>query len=607
MVEVTSKLVSKYVERGYRYESYQKTKRISDKLRFHFDGIDKDETSSYQQNPVFKELIYKRRPSESPHIQQYRYEIYLNHTEVPCFKVLNSLQKIVKSPDWKISYEDSLKPAKVIEQESLESYCEKNFPAFGSIENWLYSLGMKEILVDPNGLIVVMPLEYLLDANEYVKPFPYFIKSEDVYEFKPKELAIFKSSKTYQYEGTNGMVYNDNIICIVTDTEIWEAYKFNEKSEWKLELIYTHNFEKLPAFRAGGVFKEICNNSAIYKSFVSPMLSGLDAAAREISDLDAEVVQHIFSTMWYYASQECPSCKGIGNIAQAGKNIVCSSCEGNGRVIKSPYKDLVVTPPTMGQEGNHIPTPPAGYIQKDVEIVKIQDERVKNHIFNALASLNMEFLAVTPLNQSGKAKEIDKSELNNFVYKVAYHMVENVLKNIYFFVNEYRYFLIVPNPEQRKQMLPEIPVPDRFDILSESYLGDQVTVAKQGQHASIIVDNLEIEYIEKKFENNPELRDKLKSIKQLDPFSSLTPTEKGDLMLTGTVLKEDVILSNYIKSFVERATSEHKDFLQMDYMEKLEIVQGYAKEKVNESEKAIKEITDDRGITEGAGSGNSGI
>lgn len=592
MIQVTSELLSKYVHTNYRFDGYKTAKRIADKLRFHFDGLDKDDDNTYKQNPVFQELIYERRPSESPHIQEYRYKIYLNHTEVPCFKVLNSLQKIVKSPDWSISYANSLKPSKIIESESLETYCEQEFPFFGSVENWLYSFGMKEILCDPNGLVCVLPLEYMVELNEYIKPYPYFVRSEDVYEFKPDELAIFKTSKTYEFMGNNGVIYKDCIVAIITKTEIWEAYKFNEKNEWRLELKYIHNIGKLPAWRAGGVFKEIINNAPIYKSFVSPMLSGLDAAARELSDLDAEVVQHIFSTMWYYASQDCKTCNGLGKISKEGKSSVCGSCDGNGRIAKSPYKDFVVTPPTMG-ESHSVPTPPAGYIEKNVEIVKVQDERIKNHIYNALASLNMEFLAAVPLNQSGKAKEVDKSELNNFVYKVAYHLVENIIKPIYFFINEYRYMIVIPNPEQRKQMLPRIAVPDRFDILSEAYLGDQVTQAKLGNHSYIIVDNLEIEYIQKKFENDPELRDKIITIKQLDPFSSLSVTEKSDLMLTGSVLKEDIVLSVYIKYFVERAISEHKDFLNMEYLDKLDIVLGYAKEKVNESTKAIKDLMGD--------------
>jgi hypothetical protein len=88
-----------------------------------------------------------------------------------------------------------------------------------------------------------------------------------------------------------------------------------------------------------------------------------------------------------------------------GVQSVCDKCE-NGTILKSPYKDFVVKKAAFDEQ--QVPTPPAGYIQKDVEIIKIQDERIKNKIYNSLSALNMEFLAETPLNQSGKAKEVDR-------------------------------------------------------------------------------------------------------------------------------------------------------------------------------------------------------
>lgn len=590
MITVNKDLLDKYL-RGLRYDAYNKTVYIAQHLDFHFNGLDKsdtakDGTKKYEKNRIFQELIYNRRPSESEHIKEYRCQIYLSHTKAPCSKILNSLNKIVKAPDWHIDYTNTKEVSKITEEESLENYCEKHYPFFRSVENWIYSIGLKLILEDPNGLIFIAPIDYELPSTaDLYKPFGYFIKSEHVFDYVENQFAIFRTNKTSEIV-VEGRVFKDYVLCIVTETEIWEATKMNQKGDYHLELKMTHNIGKLPIIRAGGLHKEIIDNTPIYESFVSPILPGLDAAAREISDLDAEVVQHIFSTMWYYSTQDCKVCTGIGYLQKAGKQSICATCGGSGAVAKSPYKDFIVKPDSLGEKS--APTPPAGYIEKNTEIVKIQDERIKDHIYCALSAINMEFLAEKPLNQSGTAKEVDRDELNNFVYRIAYHLVENIMKPMYYFIGEYRYSILVPSPEARKEMQPNIIVPERFEILSETYLSQQVTEAIAAKQSANIINNLEIEYVSKKFSNYPEIRDKIIAIKELDPLPGLTIQEKSDALLAGIVTKDDAVLSIYMTSFVERAVHENDKFLEKPYEEKLKILEKYVAEKTTETDTAEK-------------------
>ncbi len=594
MITVNNEWLTKYLK-GLRHEGYNKTTYIADHLDFHFNGLDKSPVGAdgkspkkYLKNRIFQELIYLRRPSESEHIKEYRVNIYLSQTKAPCSKILNSLNKIVKAPDWHIDYSKSKTPPKVTEEESLESYCETNYPFFGSVESWVYSYGLKEILTDPNGLLVVAPISYeLADKSELYKPFGYFVKSENVWDHTP-EYVIFKTDKTAEYT-ESGKTYKGYVICILTKNEIWEATPVDTKNNYSLQIVHQHNFNKIPAFKAGGLFKEIIDNTPIYESFVSPILPGLDAAAREISDLDAEVVQHIFSTMWYYSTQDCQVCTGLGYQSKAGKQSICSTCGGSGAVAKSPYKDWIVKAPnTIDPSSKASPTPPAGYIEKNTEIVKIQDERIKNHIYGALSAINMEFLAETPLNQSGTAKEVDKDELNNFVYRIAYHLVQHVMKPLYGFIADYRYSILIPDEKARKEMLPQIIIPERFEILSEQYLSNQVTTAIANKMSGTIISTLELEYIAKKFANYPETRDKLITEKQLDPLPGITIQEISDLLLAGIITKEDSILSTYMTSFVERAVNEDPKFLDKKYQEKLDVLNGYVDEKIAESDAAEK-------------------
>jgi hypothetical protein len=592
-MKVTKEFVEPYLKMGKRHTAYDTTVDIAHHLSFHFDGyVYRDvKRNGEKDNPYFTQLIDTRRPSESDHIKEYRRKIYLPITKQPCFKIVNSLKKIVKSPDWNINWSKSFKPAKIKEEEQLEVYCDTNLPIFNSVENWFYSYGLKEILTDPNGLICVLPTTYEVDNDEYRKPYPYFVNSCHVYDYMEGEYAVFRTNKSYDYK-VGDITIKDFVVCVVTKEEIWEIVWVDGKENIAMTLVLDLNFKKMPAFRAGGVYKEIIDNSSIFESFVSPILPGLDAAAREISDLDAEVVQHIFTTMWYYASQGCASCNGTGSVLKAGKQTVCSSCEGNGVMVKSPYKDIVVKPGTLDEQ---TPKPPfAGHVEKDTAIVDIQDRRIDNHIFKALASINMEFLAQVPLSESGKAKEVDRDELNNFVYGVAYHSVENIIKKVYQYINEIRVMALSLSDKEKREMMPQIVIPERFEILSESYLQEQIGSARTAQVDPLIITTLELDFVSKKYENYPEIRDKIRTMKELDPFPTLTPEQKDAGIMSGTILKEDAMISKYMVSFVERAVNEDKEFLTKTYDEKLKVVEGYAQEKIKKGEEDQKKKDDEK-------------
>src|SRR3990167_2166109 len=368
---ITIDQLKKYRFENIRHSAYDETKDIAEHLKFHIDGYVYDKFDP-KPNTWFQKLIDDRRPSETSHIQAYRREIY----------------------------------------------AENNFPNFNSIEAWAYSIGLKELIRDPNGIFIIKP-QAEVKGNEFRKPTITFVPSEDIWDWTD-EFIIYQSQKVKEWKSRSGDRFFDNMIIEITKNKIIEWTRTGDDT-WKSD-VSSHDMDKFPIVKSGGMIKKMLDNFPIYDSFLSPMLPRLDEAAREYSDLQAEVVQHIFSTMWYIETQDCKQCNGTGKVRKDNQTIVCGKCKGEGAIPKSPYKDFVIKKEGFGEE--KIPVPPAGYIQKPIEIVKIQDERVDKHIFRALSSINMEFLAQTPLNQSGKAKEVDRDELNNFVYGVAYHLVD---------------------------------------------------------------------------------------------------------------------------------------------------------------------------------------
>ena len=589
---VNKSLVDSYFKDAKRHIYYKKTEIIYQHLSFHIDGYEREEAK--KENPFFDLLIGARRPNENPEILEYRKKIYLNKTTQPCFKVINSLKKIVKSQDWKVDYSSAEKP-NLVKDESLFAYCELEYPIFNSLENWIFTYGLQYILTDPNSLIYVEPMTWDIPENEKLKPVAKFVPSDKVFDYKHGEYAVFQTDRT-ETVVTEKESRELPINMIITKDGIYELIPIDLKQNFRIEIRQEHTNKQMFAFKSGGLYKEYSDGNPLYNSFLNPMISGLDAVAREVSDLDAEVVQHIYSTMWYIAGNDCKSCKGTGftmgqasagfGITARGEKTVCPVCEGNGRMLKSPYKDIVIS---QKQGESNAPTPPAGYVQKQTEIVKLQDDRIAKHIFDSLSALNMEFLAQTPLSQSGIAKEVDRDELNNYVYSVAYHLVKNIMLPIYKLIATMRYSTIINSEDILKQMLPQITVPEKYDLLSANNLVEGYRKVKESNLDMNIVNEIENDIINKIFNNEPDTRLKLLLIKSLDPLRGLSMEDKSTMLLTQTITKEDLVISNYITEFVTEALIEDDKFATKSLKEQQVIITQKAKAKGLDQVKALQD------------------
>lgn len=598
------KTIQPYFMGKKKHRDYYKALDLYEHMSFHFDGyflhaqtraelgervgVQGENDIQANANVYFSRLIDMRRPSESDAIMAYRRVVFLPFTQGTCFKVYNSLRKIVKASDWKIDYTKSLVPAGVADDETLEKYCEDNYPRFNSVENWVYNYGMKNMLIDSNALIYVLPIDFdLPNETDYYQPVVTIVNSKAVLDYVENEYCVFVHDKKWEYIANGGVKKSGRRLGIITKDGYYEARQINSKQQFEIVEVGTFDMEYLPAWIIGGVPKKVRHSSILYDSFMSPMLPGLDAMAMALTDEEAEWVQHVYSTMWYFTQQDCKTCMGTGKVNSKGKqSITCSKCNGTGNAPKSPYRDMVLKAGTFDQQT--MPTPPAGYIQKQTEIAKLFAQKIKDKEYSALSSINHEFLAESPAVTSGISKQFDRQELENYTYSVAYHLVEFVLKDVYYFINEFRYSQRVPNEEQREEMLPKIAIPTKYDLLTESIIEEQLKSAKEANLDPEIIGAVELEYIQKKFPNDTELRDRMRTIKQVDPFPGKTPEEKQSMLLSKSVLLEDVILSNYLYPFVERAITEHEGFNEMMYEDKIKILYDYVEEKKGKMDTAQK-------------------
>lgn len=572
---------------------YEMSKKISSKMAVHADG------------EFPKDLLEERRPNEPLEVKEYREKIWVPITKPTFSKVFSSLQKIRRSSDWSVNFKDLDQFTQINEEETLEEYTEKKFPYFTSLTNWVYSIFLRKYLIDPNAVIFVFPLQTEVQENEFIKPFPVIFNSCDIIQFIDDDYAILRNPLGSVYKVRNKEEIGASYFFITTQ-QILKYDQIDSKGNFKLVLEYNHELNVLPVKKVKGIMIDQIDNQFLYESRISGMIPELDEAVREYSDLQAAKVLHIYPERWEYTNNECTNCKGTGRRPNPNwfmgceptipADTTCDTCKGHGYIVAGPYSKIMVKPPNA-LEGTQVPTPPAGYVEKDVEIIKIQQEGVDKHIFKALAAINFEFLENTPLSQSGIAKEVDKDELNNSVHSIAEDIVA-AMDNIYKMIAYYRYKALYPF-DQIDEMLPLIPVPEKFDILSPQHLSEELDKAKQGKTNPVILNRMEVEFAAKRFNTDSNVKDLVQLILELDPLPNVSEDDKMSRLSNKGITLETYVISSNIIEFVQRAINEDKNFVDKDLKDQKEVMKKYAQEQIEENTaaaEAMKINTDQGGL-----------
>ena len=573
-MKLTTAKIQEYILQNRKHECYNETVKVASKLKVHADG---DSPGN---------LIDERRPGEDEEIKEYRKKIFEPVTSSVMSKVLTELSKIRRSSDWSIRH-SSNPPAIIRKGETLEDYCEKSYPVFDSITNWVFEELLKIYCIDSNALCCVLPINFEKDVTDFYKPVAEMVESGNVLEFLDTEYVLFKSTETASYTDSNGDIQFDAAIYYYIDKDQVIRFQQNGKSDKLTYTEYVNISKVLPAFKIPGVFYKKIGKNKVNKSRLDPLVPYLNEATREYSDLQAEVVQHIHSTMWYYSNTNCKKCQGTGKVISKlpgnspTQPQTCSECEGVGFVQTSPYKqNFRVTPPS-NTNAHQIPTPPAGYIQKQTDIVKLQDERVDSHLYKALGSISLEYLMQVPLSQSGVAKAYDRDGANNFVYGVAEDLVR-VMDRVYKLINLWRFNEIITNENDLTALVPVITVPEKYDLFNSQIILTLIRDAKAAGVSILVLNEMMREYTTKYFNANPDVAKMLSAMLELDPLVGYTIDEKISMVSTGLVKKEDGIVSSYIQMFIQKAVSEDESFLDKSSTEKRVILEKMATDKLKE-------------------------
>lgn len=556
---------------------------FTDKRKYHYCDLAREKEAQMRVHAdgcYPEKLIGCRRPNEPLNVQEYRKTIFVPKTKPYFNKIENTLQKIRRSSDWAIKYPDASFD-KIIEGEKMQDYAESHYPVFNSVTNWAFSLLLRNYLIDANAIVVVSPLEAPADESSFVEPIAIIFNSCDVIDFVEGDYAVLENKAGCMYMTQSGPKKGKSFYIITTE-RTFKYDQINGRGDYGITFEYEHGLEMLPAFKLGGIVVDVYGSHSLYESRISGILPEFNEALRENSDLQAAVVLSMFPERWEYTQNQCKDCKGIGKVQQVQGDttcqVVCNTCAGSGMVAAGPYSKVVIG--AVEADKHPLPTPPMGYVQGPVEIIKLQQQGVKDHIFNALAAINFEFLADTPLTQSGVAKEVDKDELNNMVHSIAEDIVR-IMDKVYCLIGLYRYS-VQYTPDEIYEMLPKISVPEKYDILSAKYYDEQITSAIKNKLNPAITNVMQVAYASKAFNNDPDIAENVQLILQLDPLSGISEDDKNSRLAMNGITLLDYVTSSNINKFVAQAIETMTGFKDLDVVKQKAAIQVMAEAQIKE-------------------------
>lgn len=581
---LSNEQIAAFLTGEIKHDRYEQAVKLRNELLVHTRG----------NSPA--EILNTTRPNEEQVHKEYRLCVFEPITKSAAGKVITQTAKIQRSQGFGVTFPKDA-PKLIRPDETLQQYLEESYPIYDSVLNYLFQGVVRSGFEDPNGLLVVHPQEYetaeaagTIQEGVYLKPFPYIFNSGEALDYVEGQYAVILKDERVKYT-VAGKEKDDGKQYLIVDTVNYHFFKqigVTRSAKGKDVPVfetrtYAHNLSYLPAWQLGSndIEKQYPGYN-LFNSFLSPCLPNWRQAIRSFSDHQVNQVMHIHPEKWYKTTTECRVCntKGRVQVKEGNKteNHECGNCKGKGFVLKvSPMEAMVIAPIQQGIDKGQTfyDGDPAGYIAKptnDMEFIKAE---YKDQITQGLDAIGLAFIE-TPLNQSGKAKEYDRQEINTFFYAVATNLANVHLYNIIYFTNELRYSFV--DKKQRDEYFNDIKisVPTQFDVVGADFYYQQYVNAQTNKDDAEIVASKALEYGRVEFGEDSQQYKTMQAKYELDPLPGLSPEQKLDYRASGECTPEDYIVSNQIYAFIKRAVAEDPKFFEKPFEEKRKKLYQYA-------------------------------
>lgn len=534
----------------YKTEFQEEVKERYDALENHFD-------EDYPER-----LLSTNRPAEEGWMKEYRRQVWESPTFTAAQRVKNFISKIQQADDFKIVFEsDKPNETGIAENQSLKAYLTEKLPVYKNLEDWLFSVFQNYYLEDPNAVLFVGPdLEKAKYGELTSEPFPQIIESEEIISLTDEHFVFEFDDDDPDYRNFIGI-----------DIDSIAVFRFRRKDEGKdniiPEILYdtAYPFKALPYRSVGNIIGEVVDNKLVYDSVVSGAIPAWNQALRRADDNNIIWIKYAYPKEWEISSGRCKTCKGSGKISVAGKSgeSTCRTCGGEGNVkTETPFNKLVINasvPNALNPNAPSIPTPPAGILERPVDVLQEFREEIDYQIIKGFKALGLENLFLVPLSTSGESKIQDKKEAHTFLYKIAvwYTTIYDwTARSIY----AQKFGALIDanlvNSEKVEKALPKITIPTDFDILSLESIGQALALATEKNFGPQIVNGLTRDFLVKQYGENSYAVKKAMVLNKLNPVPDAKPEEITLYKESGIISEMDAMIAVKLSAYINELYAE---------------------------------------------------
>lgn len=535
-------------------------------------------------------LLNTARPNEAEAYKAYRLVAYEPVTKSAFDKIHAQVAKLRRAQGLTLVLPESPPSGPLREGEGPAEYLTKDFPGHDHLFAWLFTYATRRLLADPNALCIVLPREgvslpYPAETETngaYLTPVPTIYPAGDVLDFVPGAFAAVILSRTVAYPLNGGGTASDGMKVLLLDKADFAILTQTGSKSAQGVIPYAHEAHPhgtagLPAVLLGSSTIEVeADGRTVYESFLSPCLPHWNEATRRYSDHQVNMVLHLHPEKVMKMTTPCAAkgCQGgrvTGSDPDGGYfDTACSNCHGTGYIsITSPFGVTYVPPIKAGGMG--AVDVPAGelisYVQKPTNDLAFLKEEYRDKLADAFDAVGLGYLSAVPLNQSGRAKELDRTEINTFYGAIANHVVDAVLKPVIWYILAQRYSFITPKARADWYDAMTITVPDSFDVVGLDYYRERVKQSEESKVPALLAGAAAVEYAAKEYGKGA-LPTRLLSVQvALDPLPGLNAAEKTDLVLAQAASALDVRVSAALPALLRRAFDADDTFLEKTFAE----------------------------------------
>lgn len=545
-----------------------------------------EEVAVHSELKAFPSKLFKSKaPNESDAERKYREESYQPETLPLWNRALANTNRILNEQNYSIKWDE--------ENEKDETrpslYFEKDYPLYGSfITAYVDSVIRPRKINSPNSLLCFKPRDlpfspteeegmngrdYSFDDTQLIEPVGVIYKPEQVLRYRPGEYAFIRLNEFSWVDTGKKNKEKVGLVFELYDKDaIYRIEQVGKQTDWLFEtyLYYQHDWNKLPCSKLKGQPIDR-DGDLLYKSYFYDAVPPLNQALYDSSTLQVSKVANVFLEKWEYAAvcdnTECNDGKiKIYGDGDSYKEATCSSCKGTGwkrNGVLGVYQ--LRMPDRMNPAEPQ--TPPAGYIQKNTEVLTFLREEIK---YNERKSFLFMGVDVSDSDVKGSDTALGKMIDREALFSALKVIASELFDLIEFGISAIGYMRYGKEFKQ-----PHINRPTTFSIRTYQDLTIEISEAIKAGLPEVALRTLIDEYLKTRFSSNAEKTMIADLVAAADDLQMMPTADIATRLGQGTIAKWQDVLHVNIYRFIDEL-SQDKDWMNRDMNLKVADLQAKA-------------------------------